>query len=218
MSDEKKNEGKELEVELAVTLESSDTNDSTAVSSLFSIETLESAGAKLNAVECLLALVNRDCKFPEFMREVCLIAVRAIPSEAGSLLEIDPKNESFFFRATVGTVSEKMSAFSIPKGQGIVGHVAESKQPLAVNAVEENKIHLRAIQNAVGFETRNMLAAPILIRGKVFAVVEILNRVGEPDYSPADIEMITYFCNAAAKVIEARLTLNWALKSQGIAA
>ena len=202
---------------MEVSLESSDSSESTAVSSLFSIETLESAGAKLNTAESLLSLVNRDCKFQEFMREICLIAVRAIPSEAGSLLEVDPKTESFFFRATVGTVSEKMDAFLIPKGQGIVGHVAESKQPLVVNQVEENRVHLKAIQNAVGFETRNMLAAPILIRGKVFAVVEILNRVGESNYSPTDVETITYFCNAASKVIEARLTLNWALKQQGAA-
>lgn len=215
MSDEKDSKP---DLEISVSLETADSSESTAVSSMFSLETLESAGSKLNAIESLLALINRDCKFAEFMREICLVGVRTIPSEAGSILEVDPKNESFFFRATVGTVSEKMDAFVIPKGQGIVGHVAESKQPLVVNQVEENRVHLKAIQNAVGFETRNMLAAPILIRGKVFAVIEILNRVGEANYTPQDVEMITYFCNAAAKVIEARLTLNWALKNQGAAA
>ena len=66
-----------------------------------------------------------------------------------------------------------------------------------------------AIEKAVGFETRNMIAVPIVIRGKIFGVLELLNRVGDDNYSPGDIELLTYLCDIAARSIEIRLMLGW---------
>jgi GAF domain-containing protein len=97
-------------------------------------------------------------------------------------------------------------------GQGIVGHVAEARRPLVVSDVSENKMHLKAIQDAVGFTARNLVALPIVIRGRIYGVLELLNRIGENDYTPADVELLTYACEMAAKAIEARLMIAWSAK------
>ena len=52
-----------------------------------------------------------------------------------------------------------------------------------VSDVAENKMHLKAIQDAVGFEARNLVAVPIVIRGRIFGVLELLNRIGEHDFT-----------------------------------
>ena len=82
--------------------------------------------------------------------------------------------------------------------------------------VGESAIHLKSIQEAVGFEARNMMAVPIVVRGQTFAVLELLNRVGGEDFTTADLELLDYFCGMAAKVIGARLMISWA-KSPEIA-
>jgi GAF domain-containing protein len=106
-----------------------------------------------------------------------------------------------------------VNRFVIPLGQGIVGYVAESRQPILVANVEENRRYLRAIQDAVGFEARNLVALPIVIRGRVYGVVELLNRVGEENYTPTDLEVLSGICELAGKAIEIRLMLGWAAKS-----
>lgn len=174
--------------------------------------------AKVAALETLLGLASRDLKFDDFMRELLLTVMKTVRSEAGSILEADYTNHNLFFRAKVGVSSDRLDNFRIPMGKGIVGHVVESRQPLVVNNVEENRIHLKTIQTAVGFETRNLVAVPIIIRGKVFCVLELLNRVGESDYSSADLEMLRYLCEQSARAIEVRLMLGWALRKQGQAA
>ena len=179
---------------------------------LFAEESLASAVSKATALEGFLNLVNRDIKFSEFVREILLIIMQAIRSEAGSIFELDRANKSLFFRAVIGQSSDQVQHFIIPMGQGVVGHVAESKQPLVVQNIEENKIHLKSIQNVVGFETRNLVAVPILVRGQLYGVLELLNRLGEEAYTPADIELLTCLCNMASKIIEIRMTVAWALK------
>ena len=180
---------------------------------MFPAEGLAGTSRRLAAVEAFLDLLTRDYKFGDFVREILRATMKAVPSEAGSILELDWKNESLFFRAVEGQSADRVNSFVIPFGQGIVGHVAESRQPMVVNDMAENRVHLKSIQDAVGFPTRNLVAVPIVIRGKVFGVLELLNRVGESDYSPDDIELLQALCEHAGKAIEVRLMLAWALRS-----
>ncbi len=162
---------------------------------------------KMVALEAMFKLLTSNLSFQDFTREALLILMRAVRSEAGSILEMNYEDNTIFFRTAAGHTSDKIVRFVIPMGQGIVGHVAESKQPLVVGDAEGNEYHLKALAKAVGFEVRNMVALPILIRGKVFAVLELLNRVGDDTYSAADIELLTSLCDFMAKAIEVRLML-----------
>jgi GAF domain-containing protein len=183
------------------------------VDPLFSEDSLSIIMAKTSALEAFLNAVTRDSKFNEFTREILITILNVVKSEAGSILEVDQENQSLFFRSVVGSSSHRVVNFVIPFGQGIVGYVAESRLPLVVDNVPENKVHLKSIENAVGFEARNLVAVPILIRGRLYGVLELLNRIGEPNYSSADLELLTYLCEMAAKSIEARLMIAWSYEA-----
>jgi GAF domain-containing protein len=180
---------------------------------IFGDDAVVLTAAKFSLVESFLRQVTRDQSFAEFVRELLLSVMKVVKSEAGSMLEVDHKKNSLFFRAVVGASSDRVSNFVIPMGQGVVGHVAESRRPLVVSDVAENKLHLKAIQDAVGFEARNLVAVPIVIRGRIFGVLELLNRIGEKDYTSADVELLNYACEMAARAIEARLMIAWAQKT-----
>lgn len=172
-------------------------------------ETISSVNARFAILEGLVRLLTLDIRFSDFIRDALLIALRVVPCEAGSILEIDHKAESLFFRAVVGQRSESLTNFTLPLGQGIVGHVAESGQALVVENIQDNKIHLKAVAKTVGFEVQNMVAVPILIRGKVFGVLEVLNRMGDEKFNRNDQEILEYFCVNLGKFIELRLMLAW---------
>lgn len=180
---------------------------------LFGDDSLAMVTSKLAALEAMLNIATADHKFNDFMRELLLLTMKVVRSEAGSILELDYRHNCLFFRSVVGQSSDKLSKFTVPMGKGIVGHVAESRQPLVVANVEENKVYLKSIQDAVGFQARNLICVPIIIRGKVFGVLELLNRVGEANYTTQDVELLTYLCDMAAKAIEIRLMLAWAIKN-----
>ncbi len=200
-----------------VLLEPPPANDSptSTLSGLFGDDSLAFVTAKLSIADALLRLVTRDCKFGEFAREALLLVMRVVKAEAGSILEVNHAASNLFFRAVVGQSSDRVLNFVIPLGQGIVGHVVESRQPLVVANVEESKIHLRAIQDAVGFETKNLVAIPVIVRGQVYGVLELLNRVGESNFTPSDLELLNYFCELFAKAIEARLMIAWQKGQRG---
>ena len=175
------------------------------------------AAGKARALERFLDALVHDYKFEEFVHELLLAILKSVQCEAGSVFEVDYNNNAVFSRTAVGGRAENISNFTIPIGKGIVGHVIESKQPLVVENVPENSVHLSTIAKAVGFDVRNLAAFPVLIRGRVFGVIELLNKVGEPDFGAGDIELLTYLTQMASKAIEVRLMLAWEKQEQSSA-
>jgi len=202
-------------LELNTVLEAPPSLDSPGANmgSLLTEDSLASVMARGAAVDSFLRLITRDCNFQDFMRELLLIVMKAVKSEAGSILEVNHSSNTLFFRAVVGQSSDHLTKFTVPIGQGLAGHVAESRQPFVVDNISENKIHLKSIQKAVGFDARNLVAMPIVVRGKIYGVLELLNRVGESSFTPADVELLNYLCETMAKAIEARLLIGWNAKS-----
>ncbi len=210
----------ELLIELPALTEVSEGVDFTSASGigeLFSESSLATMMSKVSVLETFLKSTTKDCKFSDFLRELLLAIMQVIKSEAGSIFELDAETNSLFFRAVVGSRSDRIVNFIIPMGQGIVGHVAESKLPISVENVPENSVHLKSIERAVGFETRNIVAFPILIRGQLFGVLELLNRVGESNYTPEDQELLKYLCTMCSKFIEIRLMIAWSLEEKDAA-
>jgi signal transduction protein with GAF and PtsI domain len=174
---------------------------------------LAQSAAKLSVLETFLEALTSNCSYVEFSREILLAFLRVVKSEAGTLFELDRSTGTLFFRAVAGRSSDIIAGFRVPMGQGAVGYVAESRQPLLVPNAEGNRIHLKTIQNAIGFETRNLVAVPIVIRGEVYGVLELINRVGEAAYSETDLELLLYLCDFAARAIELRLMIAWGAKA-----
>lgn len=211
---EKESKEETIQLELPPTVE----GGSVAQAGIFVSEGDLLAPVKVTALSSLIELSTKRISFNDFIREGLLIFMRAIPSEAGSILELNHEDQILFFRAMVGTSSDTIASVSVPMGQGIAGYVAESKQPMVIDDVSENKQHLKSIDKFVGFKTKSLVAIPMLIQGKTFGVLELLNRVGEDTFSQSDVEVISFINDHFSKIIETRLMISWSLKKRAKAA
>ncbi len=188
-------------------------NPSMHLDGLFQDETLAPILAKFSIVEDFLKLLTKDYRFQDFMREMLLAVMKAVRAEAGSILEVDHENKVLFFRAAVGQKSDSVSSFTIPFGQGIAGYVAESRTPVIEDNLDDNLKHMRSIQDAVAFKSKNLAALPIVVRGRIYGVLELLNRLGEEKFTRNDLDLLNYICEMMAKAIEVRMMLAWTKKS-----
>jgi GAF domain-containing protein len=161
---------------------------------------------KEKVLESLLNLISQDyLSFGQLVTEILRLSMDQVPCEAGSFLEIDYVNDNLFFRAAAGRSSENLLSFTVPKGQGIVGFVCESQQAMTISKMDDNSVYLKTISDAIGFETKNLVAYPVVIKGVTFGCVELLNRLGQDEFSDNDKEVLSLICKYAAVVIENRL-------------
>jgi GAF domain-containing protein len=99
----------------------------------------------------------------------------------------------------------------IDSNRSLAGRVAATGRFLNVGDVYDEKElapldmkmrMFRAVDERTGFQTRQVLAAPVIARGKVLGVVELLNRVDQVRF-PVECERgVVALCQALAPMFE----------------
>jgi putative nucleotidyltransferase with HDIG domain len=129
-------------------------------------------------------------------------------AESSSIWELDDERKELFFRVVRGRGAEDIQSLRIPLGRGIVGSVALSGQAEIVNEVAQDPRW--SGDRDPDFTTRNILTVPLVARGSVIGVLQLLNRhdgvEGEEGFTADDLRRMQLFAGIlAAAVANARL-------------
>ena len=124
-----------------------------------------------------------------------------IPSEAWSLLMVDEEKQELVFEAALGAKGREASAVRPKIGEGIAGWVAESGKPAIVNDAARDARFSPDVDAKTSFETRSILCAPLISRGRTIGVLEILNKKGGP-FNKRDLELVLTLVEPCAIAIE----------------
>lgn len=164
--------------------------------------------ARIEVAERMFDLLVCEKSFNDLAENILSSLIKASSGTAGSILELDQERNEFFFRAVFGSNDpEKVKAFRVPAGKGIVGHVAESRQPLLLNDVEGDERQLKAISMSAGLEIVTFMALPVLITNRLYGVVEVFNKAGGARFDKADLQLMEESTRMAAKVLEVRFLM-----------
>ena len=77
------------------------------------------------------------------------------------------------------------------------GFINEAK-PLHVPDVKSDPKHFSALDFASSYETRSILAVPLMVKGKPLGVLEVVNKIGDAHYTEDDITILETLAAPAA--------------------
>lgn len=132
------------------------------------------------------------------------LAMRAIGCEAGSVFTAELGAAELSFAAVRGPTADRLMALGlkIPMGVGVVGFCALENVCLAVSDAEKDPRFYRAVSEAVGYETRSLLCAPVAQGPKVLGALEVLNKRGGQPFAEKDLAVLSYLAAQAAGFLE----------------
>lgn len=112
----------------------------------------------------------------ETLLTAILVRIKAImPAKNWSLLLIDPKKQELYFAVVVGVMPETLKDVRLKLGEGIAGTVAQTGIPIFIPDVHQDHRFSTRVDTATGFDTRSIIALPLLVRGEVIGVFEVVN-------------------------------------------
>jgi diguanylate cyclase (GGDEF)-like protein len=124
-----------------------------------------------------------------------------IPSEAWSLMMVDEEKQELVFEAAVGAKARDVSAVRLKIGEGVAGWVAQCGKPAIVNDAPHDPRFSPRVDTRTQFETRSILCAPLVSRGRTIGVLEIINKQGGP-FTRADLQLVLTLVEPCAIAIE----------------
>ncbi len=125
-----------------------------------------------------------------------------IPSEAWSILLVDEERSELTFEMALGEKGEDLGDFRLKLGEGIAGWVAQNGKPAIVNNVSRDQRFQRRFDEQTQFQTRSVLCAPLVSRGKTIGVVEIMNREAGTRFTRRDLNLLLTLVEPAAIALE----------------
>jgi hypothetical protein len=133
------------------------------------------------------------------------LALEKIPCDAGSVLEADSTTGDLTFTAARGPkASELLTAkMVIPAGVGVVGFCAHEGVTVALSDVPKDPRFYGDIAQKVDYETKSVLASPMMTDGRTFGCMQLVNRVSSPIYAAHEVGILSYIAHQAAKYLNA---------------
>jgi len=117
------------------------------------------------------------------------------------LLRNDRTGELKFVHVT-GEGADRVRGLVLGKGQGIAGWVAEHGEQALVEDTSQDPRFFREIDARTGFVTRSIIAVPLCARGKVYGVIELINKLDATSFTPTDLHVLQTIADFAAIAIE----------------
>ena len=143
-------------------------------------------------------------------------AVDILNCIAGSLFLLDEQTDELVFVETVGPVADNLVGKRLPPGVGVVGQAVKARQAIIENDVQQSSLWSSQTDEQTGFNTRSLLAVPLLVNDKLIGVIDVVNRSDGLPFVQDDLQLLSAFAAQAAVAIEnARL---YTMTDQALAA
>ncbi len=124
------------------------------------------------------------------MREFMDKVQNFLKTSSWSLLLLNRERNSLYFKLTNQNMQESLRAIEIPIGRGVAGWVASTREPIVINDVRKDSRFLSEVDQITGFETNRMMAAPLIGKGELFGVIEVINKEGGQPFNDEDLDSL----------------------------
>ena len=141
--------------------------------------------------------INATLESTDVLAAIARSAAVVCQAEAASVLMLDKRRNKLVFRAAVGDRGDILLGEEFDASLGVAGRVVQTGQPMVVSSVVQDRFFFKGIDDKSSFQTRDLIAAPLLYRGEALGVVEVLNKL-HGAFESEDLELLQIFANLAA--------------------
>jgi signal transduction histidine kinase len=115
---------------------------------------------------------------------------------------LDAETHTVSFWAIHGADNTALEGSKMPADRGIVGWVISHKEATLVEDAQKDERFFPAIDKQTNFVTRNILCAPLIVRGShVVGAIQVLNRI-DGEFDEEDLIFLSQFGHQAALALE----------------
>lgn len=166
------------------------------------IRTLERKVEALRILTEVSSIISSTLDISELMSLVMEKAKEILSADACSILIYNRKTNKLEFEVAIcgeeATSEMLKEKITLDMGQGIAGWVAQNQQILVIKDVKKDKRFFHDVDKMTGFETKSLIAAPLIGRRGLIGVAEIIN----PQKEDYDLEILNILTKHFATAIE----------------
>jgi len=157
---------------------------------------------ELSTFNTIAKTLNSTLNLKEVLDIVMGKIKELIKAEAWSILMLDEKTNELVFEVAIGEKGQQVKEMRLGMGQGVAGWVAQNQRPVIVPDTSKDQRFFKGLDQKTGFRTKSIIATPLVSRGRLIGVVEIINKLGGATFDEKDLVLLQTLTDHAAIAIE----------------
>ncbi len=141
--------------------------------------------AELNAYYTVSSKIAKALNLRDVVEAVLYSSMEAVSAEAASVMLLDDEKKNFQFFGLVPPQPAMMNA-KFSANLGLAGDILQSQQSEVINDVQKDPRFYKRFDLQTGFQTRNMVAIPLVAGAEKVGVLEVLNKAGGEPFQEED--------------------------------
>lgn len=146
--------------------------------------------------------LNANLDLEPYLKSIIEVASELTFSQETSLLELAEEGDHLHYIAAPWYRIEKLRPLSIPLDKSIDGWVFTHTQPLVIQDAQNDPRLFREVDLVLEYETLNIAAVPMMIKGQPIGVLEAVNKIGRVNYTEEDVSTLETLAAQAAVAIQ----------------
>ncbi len=169
------------------------------------LKLLESKSILLNNYERIIqlnqqVLLARDLQ--GCLQTIMDMARGFVGGGGSSLLLVDARTGEMFFNIISGERESELREIRIPAGKGIAGSVVQNARAEIIRDVRSDPRAFHGVDRSLNQTTRDMIVAPIIARGAVIGVIEVVNSSSPYGFLNEDLEFLMNIAGHTSLLVE----------------
>ena len=131
--------------------------------------------------------LNASLEFGELLGGLLKIVKIAMRAEAVLVSVMDESGTRLVYERALGVDDKEQRGSQIAKGSGVMGWVWEKRQSLLLNDPKARGEIVFNLEKTLGLKVQSLAAIPLMRRGTVRGVLEVVNRKNEEPFTDEDM-------------------------------
>jgi sigma-B regulation protein RsbU (phosphoserine phosphatase) len=146
--------------------------------------------------------VNSTIRKQDLLVKIMETSSRIMNAEASSVILVDEEKGELFFDLALGEKGDEVREIRLKIGEGIAGWVAQTGESVKVDDAGQDERWSSKVAKRVGYPTRSLLCVPLVSKGKIIGVLQVLNKRDGAHFSDRDLQLLESIASPAAVSLE----------------
>jgi signal transduction histidine kinase len=146
--------------------------------------------------------LSANLDYEPLLQTIIEVSSELTRSESSSIMVYEQETLSLRFVAAPFHVIDSLKTINVPLDRSVAGTVFTTAQPMALHHAERDNRVFRMVDKELNENTISLLAVPLLFRGDVIGVMEVMNKLNNAHYTEEDIRIVETLASQAAIAIQ----------------
>jgi len=137
----------------------------------------------LNTYMTVSSMLAQSLGLHDMLETALYCCMEVVSAETATVLLLDDEKENFLFYQVEGPTKPMLMSANFPTDAGIAGSILKSGMSEVINDVVNDPRFYGKIDDESGYQTRNMIALPLIAGEEQVGILEVLNKIDGKDFT-----------------------------------